>query len=218
MKRVFLFMVVLIIPSCVFAEEKTDHVYSARTRVYAYVMGGNFHLTPTGAWMGGGGIARDVDGFMPTMGVGFSLVEMGQRLFLNLEADYTFSSLEMGGFAKRSADTWAIMLQAEYRIKSRFSLYGGMGVGILRQWRDPVLAPGEAALVEEALESTLAWAFGTRIAVSRHLMFRAAVRIFSILYPYDDREYWVDSLGVRLSDYESELYATSFMAGLEFHF
>ncbi|HDP95913.1 MAG TPA: hypothetical protein ENN40_11225 [Candidatus Aminicenantes bacterium] len=207
-----------------FALHAEDHNFNARTRVYVYSMGGNFHLTAAGSGLWHEVAAAD-DGLSLTGGIGFSLINVHNRFFLNLEADYTSSMVRYRGSRGRDIKALAFMIQGEYRLGqvSPVSVYVGIGVGVIE--KDKALVPGiydDWLRVDPVTEATFAGELGIKVSVVRRLMFRAALRFYSVSTGYDDIDYWGGYwnhyLDVWVDDYGSELYATSIMAGLELHF
>ncbi|MBN1197122.1 MAG: hypothetical protein JXA62_06920 [Candidatus Aminicenantes bacterium] len=202
----------------------TEYNYNARTRVYVYTMGGNFHLTAAGSGLWHEAALAD-DGVSLTGGLGFSLLNVHNRFFLNLETDFTSATVRYRGSHGRGVNAWSFMIQGEYRLgqASPVSVYAGIGVGVIG--KDEVIVPGiydDWLRVDSVTEATFAGELGIKVSVARRLMFRAALRFYSVSTGYDDIDYWGgywDSyLDVWVDDYGSELYATSIMAGLELHF
>lgn len=201
-----------------------EYNFSARTRAYVYAMGGNFHLTAAGSGLWHEAAPAD-DGFSLTGGIGFSLLNVNNRFFLNLEADYTDATLQYRGTHGRGVNAWAFMLQGEYRLGrvSPVSVYVGLGVGVID--KDAAIVPGigdDWFQVDPVTEATFAGELGIKVSVAKRLMLRAALRFYSVSSGYDGIDYWGgywdDYWDVWVDDYSSELYATSFMAGLEVHF
>ena len=203
------------------AAEEGNYNFDARTRVYAYAMGGNFHLTAAGSGLWDV-LAYTDDAIAPTLGVGFSLFNVRSRFFLNLEADFTTTTLISGNHYEFRTSTLAFMIHGEYRLgrKGPVSIYGGVGVGVIHKNGGNFPAGYEWLYVPESTDTTLVSELGIKVSITRRLMFRAAMRAYSLVDEYygDYGLYWDDYLDLWMDDYNSELYATSFMAGLELHF
>lgn len=221
MQRKVMGIMIMVLALALTAPAEGDHNFNARTRVYGYVMGGNFHLTPAGSGLWDN-LAYTEDAVAPTVGIGFSLLNINNRFFLNLEADATWASLDTGIYDTLNVTTISLMFQGEYRLgrMSPVSLYCGLGVGIIHNNGGNFPAGLEWLYVPEFTDTTLATELGVKVSITRHLMFRAAFRAFALVEDYygEYGHYWDDYLGYWMDDYESELYATSVMAGLEFHF
>jgi len=207
-----------------FTAPAADYNFNARTRVYLYTMAGSFHLTAAGSGLWNE-VAVSDDGFSLTGGIGFSMLNVNNRFFLNLEADYMASAVNYRGSHDRGVKTLSFMIQGEYRLGrlSPVSVYGGVGIGVI--FKDEAVLPGiydDWLRVEAMTDVTFAGELGIKVSLSRRLMFRAALRFYSLVDGYDDIEYWGGYWGdywdLWLDDYDSELYATSIMAGLEIHF
>lgn len=221
MQRKTLGFMIMVLAFALTAPGAGDHNFNARTRIYGYVMGGNFHLTPAGSGLWDN-LAYTEDTAAPTVGIGFSLINIHDRFFLNLEADATWGTLATGGFYNVEVTGISLMFQGEYRLSrsSPVSLYCGLGVGIIHNNGGDFPAGLDWLYVPEFTDTTLATELGVKVSITRHLMFRAAFRAYALVADYygEYGHYWDDYLDIWMDDYASELYATQFMAGLEFHF
>ena len=216
--------IIALVLSAAFALPAADNNFNARTRVYVYTMGGNFHLTAAGSGLWNE-VALADDGVSITGGIGFSLLNVHNRFFLNLETDFTSSTVRYRGSHGRGVYAWSFMMQGEYRLGqvSPVSVYAGIGVAVIG--KEEAVVPGiydDWLRVDSATEATFAGELGIKVSVVRHLMLRAALRFYSVSTGYDDIDYWGGYwdhyLDVWVDDYGSELYATQIMAGLELHF
>ena len=186
--------------------------------VYIYLMGSYTHLSPPADHYYSLG-ADSANAFGPTIGVGFRLVNFGNRIFINVEGDYTFSTFDFAPYNdEQKVHSFTIGANVEGRLSRRFHLFGGIGVTFINfkdlgylSWDDYYYDIGNDTI------TTLEIAFGIKVPVTRNLSFRTEFRINSEVYGEFDvfDDYYYDYY----DDYSDwEFVSSSFMIGLELRF
>jgi hypothetical protein len=194
---------------------KSNVTFFSSRSLYFYVMGSYNHFPPPGDfYLEPGGESSDA--FAPVIGIGYRLLDVLDRFFLNVEVDYSPVEFDFDGFNRgQKTGVLIFMLDSEGKILSRphLSVFVGMGVGFCRlsdpgyyNYTGDYISGGDEGI------TTLAIGMGIKVRISRHFTFRSEFR-------------WNGEVSVSYDDYYDEwdntdwtfLYS-SFSLGLEFHF
>lgn len=228
-KIIFVVLIAAVIASgCLFGENsyargskrKSDVRFFQPGSFYIYVMGSYTHLSPpVDLFLPLGDEAANA--FGPTIGVGFRIVNFGNKVFINLEGDYTLTSFDFAPYAEdQKVHMITLGFNVEGRLSPRFHLFGGMGVTFHRFSDLGYYGPTDIFFdMGGDTITTLELALGIKIPISRNLSFRTEFRINSEVYgdfDYYDDYYYDEYYDDEFSDWE--FVSSSFMIGLELRF
>ncbi|MCP4147432.1 MAG: hypothetical protein GY757_06750 [bacterium] len=223
MKKIFCLIVLLLFVSVSFlsADYKSKKVsYFSQGSFYFYGMGSFNHYMPSDGHYAELGI-DSVNAFAPVLGLGYRVINSGNRFFLNIEGDYTPGVYDFRNVENQKISFMTLLVNGEFRLSGRkpISLFFGLGISLLTlrdmgywNYRGSFISTGDYTMYPVAVQ------FGLKFPVSRNIMVRSEVRLYSkINATYDhyddyyyDYEYWDD-------DTDAEPVATSVMLGLEIH-
>lgn len=222
MKKLFLTVLILVMAAGPFLAAKSESkkmTYFSSKSLYVYGMGSLYRFKPPEEnylELGYSG----ANTFAPTVGVGFRLLNAGNRFFLNIEGDFTPGKFDFDYLLEQEVNTMAIMLNAELRLnrKAPVSVFAGIGVGFhhvselgYEDWWGDWIDTGDNNVV------TMAMSLGVKVAISRNFTFRSEFRWYGEVYGNDEYTYdwWNDEWD---EGSEFDYVASTFSVGFEFHF
>jgi opacity protein-like surface antigen len=222
MKKLFLTVLIIVLAAGPFLAAKSESkkvTYFSSKSLYIYGMGSLYRFKPVEEnYLELGYGSSNV--FAPTVGVGFRLLNAGNRFFLNIEGDFTPGKFDFDYLLEQEVNTFTIMLNGELRLnrQSPVSIFGGLGVGFhhlsdlgyIDIWDDWVHT-GDNNIV------TLAMGIGVKVAISRNFTFRSEFRWYGEVYGTGEYTYdwWDDEWD---EDSNLDYVASTFSVGFEFHF
>jgi hypothetical protein len=187
---------------------------------YFYVLGSYNYFQPPGDYyleMGDG----SADSFAPVFGFGYRLVNIRDRMFLDLEIDYSnprYTFKQVG--QTREANVYTIMMDFESRFtrRSNLTIFGGLGFS-LNKLSDLQYAHGgggKFVSVEDEHITALVMRIGIKIPLSRKINFRTEFRWSGQVYESYSYEwdYWSDD---EWDNTDWDFLSSSISAGLELH-
>ena len=187
--------------------------------LYIYILGSFNRFTPPDVhslWLGYG----NSEAFAPVFGIGYRVVNFGDKFFINLEGEYSPASYDFSGYTRdQKISVLSVMINAEGNISRRVPviLFGGIGIGSHHlsdlkyedYWGD-IVTLGDDNILVMALD------IGVKFPISKRLLIRAEYQWNGEVYnDFDDYwDYWDDEWDNTRWDFLS----SSVSIGIEFHF
>jgi len=189
--------------------------------LYFYVMGSYNHFLPPADFfleLGGEGS----DAFAPALGIGYRILNIRDRFFVNIECDYSTAEFDFHDFSRnQEISLLTFMLQAEGKFSSRspITFFGGMGMGFHRlSSLGYYNLTGDYIRVGDENITTIALGMGIKVQISRHFTFRSEFRLNGEVYVDYYNDYYYDWWDDEWSDSDWNFLSSSLSIGLEFHF
>ena len=190
----------------------------------------SFYIYATGSWISNirsdyhniwEGCREKSNGFVPFLGVGYTILNVEKSIRVNLEFDYASANFNFLSTSGRRIDLYTLMVNVEFRISSRlpFSLYSGFGLSGIDYSRNPTIYFDDYNIVPRSdPEVRVPICFGLKISLTKHLLLRAEARNYTYNVGEEGHYYYVDDSPVSF-DFGSESHFGSTLAfGLEYHF
>jgi len=205
--------------SMVFAKQGTRVTYFSLKSLYVYTMDSFSVYDPSDEHYLELGTLSAND-FSPLFGAGFRLVNIRDRFFLNLEADYSENTFDFAGSAGgQDIDTWAVMVDCEWFLRHfPVSFAFGLGVTIHHlsdlgyyDTKDQFIPTGDDTVTAVAMR------LGIKFPISRHLTLRSEFRWSGEYYDDYYNDYWGWNSGY-YDDSEFNFIFSALCFGIEYHF
>lgn len=200
------------------SKSKSKVRYFSPGSFYIYVLGSYNHFSPLDEYFLELG-PDSADALSPVLGVGFRVVNIRDRFFINIEGDYAPATYDFGEYARdQKINTLTLMLNIAGRIWSKklpLIVYGGIGVGFHH-----LSDLGYVDLLGDFISggddtiTVMAFDLGIKIPISRSLFVRTEFQWNGEVYGdyecYCEYEEWGDT--------QWDFMSSSFSVGIEFHF
>ncbi|MCK4766485.1 MAG: hypothetical protein KAW12_30095 [Candidatus Aminicenantes bacterium] len=194
--------------------QKLGITYFSAKSLYFYLLGSfNNFDPPYDNWELG---SESSNAFAPVYGVGYRLVNFGNRFFINFEADYAPERYDFRDFVdEQKITTLTFMVDIEWHLRrSPLVFTFGMGAGLFRlhdlgyyDLLDEYVYLGSETITAVTMR------FGMKIPISRDILLRGEIRWSGESYGGSYDYYWDEYYG----DGEWDYLSSALCFGLEFH-
>jgi hypothetical protein len=142
----------------------------------------------------------------PLLGLGYTVVNFGDRMLLNLELDASTAEFDFAQIEPTRIWFYTFLFNGEYRLfpVTPLSFYLGFGGTVF----DYDSAEGS--------EFVLTFNVGAKVRLAKHLMLRVELRHH--WQGTGDYYYWDDEWGYYGDEVSGDPFGTAIAAGVEFHF
>jgi hypothetical protein len=217
-KGLLIILLIVSLPLMIAAEEgenkrKRSNVrYFSKNSLFIYGLGATHNFDPPGDYYFELGLDQ-ANTFAPVVGIGFRMLNWGNRFFLNLAFDFVPAEFDFFDAPDQKVNFYTIMLDVEFNLfrSTPMGFYLGMGVGFVTLRNLWVVYQGDMVRQSNETITTMAMEFGLKYPISRKMFLRGAVRLHGELVPSYD--YWDEY--DNNSDFDR--LSTSLMFGIELH-
>ncbi|MCK5057235.1 MAG: hypothetical protein KAT34_11305 [Candidatus Aminicenantes bacterium] len=206
--------------SMVLSKQEARVTYFSLKSLYFYTMGSFGRYNPTDEHFLELG-TRSANAFSSLFGGGFRLVNIRDRFFFNLEADYSEFTFDFGDYARdQKIGTLTVMVDLEWFLR-RLPVSFTFGVGATLHFlsdlgyydkHDRYISTGDDTVIATAMR------IGIKYPLSRRFTLRSEFRWSGEYYgDYYNNYYW-DSYGNYYDDSEWDFIFSALCFGVEYHF